>query len=922
MAERVENLTDFVAFVKANITGREKSEAQIFLDRFFQAFGRAGALEAGARYEKVIKSGSKSGKTGFADLVWEGRILIEMKSRGVNLRDREIWEQGGRYYLRLRKDQRPRYVMFCNFDEFHIYDFDNQSDEPVDIIHLDELPQRDSSFGFMRGSKVTPLFRNNQTEITEKAARRLGDLYHALIERGRNHKWRDYSESQAQRFVLQCVLAMFAEDLGLLPDNLFTRCVKDCIEDKKLSSFDILGGLFKAMNEPGITPAGRYKGVEYFNGGLFKEIHGIELESGELTILETAAGADWSRVRPSIFGNIFEGAFQSDEGKKKRHAHGIHFTSEGDIKRIVLPTIADYWRHRINGAASLKELQALHQELSEYKILDPACGSGNFLYVAYQELKSVEFDLLQRLQGLDPSRGYMSLVTPQQFFGMDINSFAVELAKVTLMIGRSMAIRKLNLPEPSLPLDTLDQNIICADALFTDWVKADAIIGNPPFLGGYRLRTELGDDYVEKVFAKFSNVKDQVDYSSYWFRIAHQELNGKGRAGLVATNTIGQGKTRRASLDYIIEEGGFIYDAVSTQPWSGDAAVHVSIVNWCYEKSDTYLLDNRPVKFINSSLTQTIDVTQAKRLVVNLDISFQGIMQGGKDFLITESLAKEWIKKDSKNQDVLKLFLDGLNLAQVPNGKPDRWIIDFDDLSLEEASNYKLPFNHITQYVKPERDKNRRDTRRLNWWKFGENAPKMRRTVANLEFYFAVPETSKWFIFMICSLDALPSKATKVVASDDFYVLGVLTSKVHRQWVKAQSSTLEDRIRYTHNTCFETFPFPQLNPNTSKKAKQIIEKIRATMQELHQYRSQEMERKKCGITKLYNAYFHEPASQLHKLHTKLDQLVMEAYGFNKTDDILSKLLELNLELAARENQGLPVIGPKLPNPHIPDKTAD
>ena len=483
MADRIENLSDFVAFVTGNIKGSEKSEAQTFLNSFFQAFGYGGAIQAGARYEEVIKNSSKTGKTGFADLVWDGRILIEMKSRGVNLRDRQIWEQAGRYYLRLKKENRPRYVMFCNFDEFHIYDFDNQSDEPVDIIHLEELPRCESAFSFMRGSKTTPLFRNNQIVLTEKAARRLGDLYNALIERGRDRKWREYSELQAQRFVLQCVLAMFAEDLDLLPDNLFTRCVKDCI-DNKLSSFDVLGGLFQAMNTIGVTPAGRYQDVQYFNGGLFKEIHPIELEIGELRILETAAGADWSKVRPSIFGNIFEGAFQSDEGKKKRHAHGIHFTSEGDIKRIVLPTIADYWRDRINSAHTLTELQALHQELSEYKILDPACGSGNFLYVAYQELKSVEFDLLQRLQGLDPSQEYMSLVTPQQFFGMDINSFAVELAKVTLMIGRGVAIRKLNLPESSLPLDTLDQNIVCTDALFTDWVKADAIIGNPPFLGG------------------------------------------------------------------------------------------------------------------------------------------------------------------------------------------------------------------------------------------------------------------------------------------------------------------------------------------------------------------------------------------------------------------------------------------------------
>ena len=254
----------------------------------------------------------------------------------------------------------------------------------------------------------------------------------------------------------------------------------------------------------------------------------------------------------------------------------------------MLPTIADYWRDRINSAHTLTELQALHQELSEYKILDPACGSGNFLYVAYQELKSVEFDLLQRLQGLDPSQEYMSLVTPQQFFGMDINSFAVELAKVTLMIGRGVAIRKLNLPESSLPLDTLDQNIVCTDALFTDWVKADAIIGNPPFLGGKRMRLNLGDDYIDRVFAKFPDVKDSVDFCSYWFRIAHDNLDENGRAGLVATNSISQGKSRAASLDYIAQNGGYIHDAVSTQEWSGEASVHVSIANWCKTQPNIY----------------------------------------------------------------------------------------------------------------------------------------------------------------------------------------------------------------------------------------------------------------------------------------------------------------------------------------------
>jgi hypothetical protein len=700
---------------------------------------------------------------------------------------------------------------------------------------------------------------------------------------------------------------MFAEDLDLLPDNLFTRCVKDCI-DQQLSSFDVLGGLFQAMNTMGVTPAGRYQDVQYFNGGLFKEIHPIELEIGELRILETSAGEDWSKVRPSIFGNIFEGAFQSDEGKKKRHAHGIHFTSEGDIKRIVLPTIADYWRDRISAAHTLTELQALHQELSEYKILDPACGSGNFLYVAYQELKSVEFDLLQRLQGLDPSRGYMSLVTPQQFFGMDINSFAVELAKVTLMIGRGVAMRKLNLPEPALPLDTLDQNIVCMDALFTDWIKAGAIIGNPPFLGGKRMRLNLGDDYIERVFVKFPDVKDSVDFCSYWFRMAHDNLEVNGRAGLVATNSISQGKSRAASLDYISQNSGYIYDAVSTQEWSGEAAVHVSIVNWSKQQPKRYTLDSKTVLRINSSLQAEIDVSQAVRLKANLNLCFTGVTPIGRGFIISLSQVEEWNKANKNNHKVIRPFLEGNDLVENPYAGLKNWIVDFNDMSIEEASEYIQPFQWVRSKVKPERDLNRRQTYQTYWWQLGEKRPAMRQAVESLSQYFVVPQTSKWAIFLPCSCEWLPNARTRIVASEDFYVLGILTSRLHRIWMEAQMSTLEDRISYTHNSCFETFPFPQLSPNTSKKAKQTIEKIRATMQELHQYRSQQMDSKQWGITKLYNSYFHEPASQLYKLHAKLDKLVMQAYGFSEEDDILSKLLELNLELAEREKQGLPVIG--------------
>ncbi|MFM6621354.1 MAG: type IIL restriction-modification enzyme MmeI, partial [Dolichospermum sp.] len=498
-----ETLSKFVNFCNQHITGQERKEAQTFLDRFFRAFGHEGALEAGATYEEAIKKSSKTGKTGFADLVWKPRVLIEMKKRGEDLN--KHYSQAFDYWTRLVPN-RPKYVILCNFDEFWIFDFNIQLDTPVDKITLEQLPERAGALVFMELGQRTPVFQNNQVEVTVKAARRMGELLLELENRG-------IEKLTAQRFILQCVLAMFAEDRQLLPRDMFISCVQDCING--LSSYDVLGGLFREMNQPGITPAGRYQGVDYFNGGLFSQIHAIELTREELKFLDVSARENWSKVRPAIFGNLFEGTVD----KKERHARGIHYTSEVDIMKIVRPTISRYWEDRIETANTVKELSSLQIELQSYRVLDPACGSGNFLYLAYQELKRIETLLLEKIRHLSKSKDkqmQIGLVTPLQFYGMDTNPFAVELARVTLMIARKIAIDNLQLTEPALPLDTLDNNIVCQDALFSEWPKANAIIGNPPFLGGKKLRIALGDEYAEKLYKAFPDVKGQPDFCVFW----------------------------------------------------------------------------------------------------------------------------------------------------------------------------------------------------------------------------------------------------------------------------------------------------------------------------------------------------------------------------------------------------------------------
>ena len=518
--------------------------------------------------------------------------------------------------------------------------------------------------------------------------------------------------------------------------------------------------------------------------------------------------------------------------------------------KIVRPTISRYWEDRIDQANTIGELNALQLELQQYRVLDPACGSGNFLYIAYQELKQIEQDLLDKIAERRRSpreQIQMGFVTPLQFFGLDNNPFAVELARVTLMIARKVAIDRLGLTEANLPLDTLDDNIRCQDALFTEWPKADAIIGNPPFLGGHLMRQKLGDDYTERVFKYFSEVKDKVDFCVYWFRLSHINLNSQGRAGLVGTNSIRQGNTRRAGLDYIINNGGIIHEAISNQDWSGEANVDVSIVNWSYEEQKNIYLDNKITNFINSSLDNSSDMSCSKALQANKNYSFKGIQPTGKGFIIDKNQANLWISQDEANKEVLKLFSDASTLAKSPGGHPVRWIIDFNDLDLEKASEYTLPFSHVKMFVKPERENNRRECTRVYWWQYGEKRPALREAIEQLSCYFSIPRHSKWFTFIPAELKWLPADSTTVVSSDDFYILGILLSEVHRQWTLAQSSTLEDRIRYTHNTCFETFPFPQ-TPSPA-----IVQKIRDKALELHQYRSQQMEQKQWGITKLYNA---------------------------------------------------------------------
>ncbi|MEH6739942.1 MAG: DNA methyltransferase, partial [Sulfitobacter sp.] len=730
MSEVVERLKKFQAYA-AKLDGDEKGEAQVFCDRLFQAFGHDGYKEAGATLEYRIKKKSSKG-TSFADLVWKPRLLIEMKKRGekLGLHYRQAFE----YWLNA-VPKRPRYVVLCNFDEFWIYDFDKQLDEPVDRITIGEVSSRYTALNFLFPDNKEPVFNNDREDVSRKAAAQTAELYRSLTRR----PGAPVPREQAQRFVLQLVIAMFAEDIDLLPASTVTSIISDCL-DHGQSSYDLLGGLFNQMNNPTAAVAGRYKGVPYFNGGLFATVDPVELTKAEMKLVGGDLGAatrNWAKVNPAVFGTLFQQSMDA----KVQHQHGRHYTSEADIQRIVGPTIVRPWEVRIDAAKSLQELMALRKELSEYRVLDPACGSGNFLYVAFRELSRLDIRLMSRLKDLVSIQEFnkrakvISAISPKQFYGLDNDFFGIELAKVTLMLAKKLALDEAVDAfsegegeftkgvyeftfdgENALPLDNLDNNVRRADALFTQWPDVEAIVGNPPYQSKNKLQDELGPAYLHKLRDKYPDIDGRSDFCVYWFRIAHENLKKGQRAGLVGTNTIRQNYSRESGLDEIVQDGGTITEAVSSMIWPGAAVVHTSIVNWVKGEQKglkrLYIQEGNLIEGgwrhsdldrIPSSLSFSFDVTKAKRIKKNAKEGgcFQGQTHGHKSFLMKPNHAKLLIAKDKKYGAVLRPFLTSADLVGQINSKPTRYVIDFTNFDLLDAQNFSDVYMQIEASVLP-----------------------------------------------------------------------------------------------------------------------------------------------------------------------------------------------------------------------------
>ncbi len=848
-------------------SGTERAEAQTFINELLTCYG-VDRRQVGAEFE-YHRPGS-----GFMDLHWPQWCIVEMKAPTRAPRLSEHYQQVFDYWLSSADDAEDlpaaRYVVLCAFQRFEVWEPGRFPRSPRAVFSLEELPDRYEALGFLSGPGVEASFVQHHRQLTKEAAQTVALLFESLT--GRSAAPVD----EVQRFVMQVVWTMFAEDLAMLDGYPLQTIVSSLRRDPTRSSAADLGHLFRILNQKGKhNRQGVLAGTHYVNGELFARPAEVHLEPSELDLLAAACEYDWRQVDPTIFGSLLEGVL----GRARRWALGAHYTHEVDILKVVVPTIVRPWRERIAACTSPTEASKLLEELCGFRVLDPACGCGNFLYIAYRELRGLEHELKNRIRTLAADTGLPIPVGPWPYYrlqnlqGIDIENVAVLISRVTLWMGHRQMIEMYGEAEPPLPLVDLS-GIRRADALREPWPATDAIVGNPPFLGDRNLRSAFGSAYTEWLVDTFGiGLKD---FCVYWFRKTHDHLLPGQRAGLVGTNSIAQNRARSASLDYVVARDGVITDAVSSQKWPGEAKVHVSLVNWVKAPAHPpalHVLDGTTVAGIGADLRPLVEgTTPAAALPANDGRAFYGPVPIGKGFILTEEAAHALIAANAANTAVVRRFLTGADIIEDPAQAPRRWCIDFGLRTLEEAARFPEPLDVVRREVKPERDDNRRPTYRRNWWLFGEPCRELRAAIAPLPRHIVGLSTGKRPAFIWSTPDVSMNNSTVVFAFQDDYAMGVLTSRAHGAWAWYRSSTLETRIRYTPTSVFTTFPWPQ--PTQGQRAR-VGEAIR----QLIGRRSSICQSQQIGLTTLYNAVEDGAWADLAAMHRQLDVAVAAAYGW-------------------------------------------
>ena len=905
--------------------------------------GETYCFERGARRD--------AGGDGWADVWKRHHFAWEYKGRRANLD--AAFNQLRQYALAL---ENPPLLIVSDMVRFRIRTNWTNSVSRTHEFELDDLADaatRDRlKWAFSDPERLRP--GETRQSLTERVAASFASVAQALRERG-------HDPQAVAHFVNRLVFCMFADDVGLLPDHMFTRMLRHALPAPARFG-ELAGELFRAMASGGRVG---FETVAWFNGSLFNDDTTLPLEKRDLKTVFAASDLDWSEIDPSILGTLFERGLDPD----KRAQLGAHYTDRDKIMLLVEPVVVRpllaEWNaekteitaelERAEGAKSRpartkrlneaeRRYRAFLNRLRGFTVLDPACGSGNFLYLALQALKDLEHRVQLEAEALGFQRAFPE-IGPANVKGIEINPYAAELARVSVWIGEIQWMRRNGFGEardPILkPLDTIEcrNAILTPNNLESEWPAADVVIGNPPFLGNKRMIRQLGEDYVAGLWATYTGrVPADADLVCYWFEKAGRQIASAkaARAGLVATNSIRGGANRRALQ--AATNTRRIFDAWSDEPWVIDgAAVRVSLIS--FARADDVCvsgarLDGEPVDEIYTDLTARrgaagVDLTGVRRLPENAGIVFTGDTKGGS-FNVPGDLAREWLCQPANpngrtNNDVLKPWMNGMDLTRRSAGK---WIIDFGwTMSEGDAALYEEPFRWVQEHVHPKRKQNRRKAYREYWWRHVEPRQGMWRALASRSRYIATAQVAKYRLFVWCDVRICPDQQLLVFVRDDDTTFGILHSRFHEIWSlrKGTRQGQGNDPRYTPTTTFETFPFPAgLTPNVpassyaaESRAVAIAEAARRLVELRYRWlnppewvewvdepvpgypqrpvpRDEDAAKalRKRTLTNLYNAR----PQWLSDAHAALDAAVAVAYGWPAEitdDDALRELLDLN-----------------------------
>lgn len=893
--------------------------------------GESFTFEAGAT--------KTSGGQGWADVWKKGYFAWEYKGKHANLD--KAYQQLLQYHEAL---QNPPLLVVSDIDRIIVHTRFTNTVKQVYEITLDDLLTQEGWRLLYSVFYEPRTLRAPQTpeQVAEAAAREFARLADIL------RKWGEDPQRTAH-FLIRLLFCLFAEDIGLLPKGLFTRLAENTRRNTAAFTRQVRV-LFGEMSKGGWFGSDP---IANFDGRLFDDDTVLELDSDGIEILVQVSKLDWSSIEPFILGTLFERSLDPS----KRAQIGAHYTSKEDILLIVEPVLMaplrrrwkeiqveardladrrDKTKSRRHKTQRQNELESLlksfHTEIAEIQVLDPACGSGNFLYIASKQLLDLQKEVATFASEVGTARLAPS-VSPAQLHGIEINAHAHELAQATVWIGYIQWLQENGFGIPSEPILKPIETIVRMDAILAydeqgqpiepDWPEADVVIGNPPFLGDKKMRGGLGDKYVDDLRALYAyRIPGQSDLCCYWFEKSRTliEAGKLRRAGLLATQSIRGGANRKVLGR--IKETGDIFWAQSDRDWILDGAtVHVSMVGFDSGTESFRTLDSQPVTIINADLTAMADLTKAQRLRENQELAFIGDTKNGK-FDIPESIAQEMLSappnpNGKPNSDVLRPWINASDITGRPR---NMWIIDFGvDMQEHEAALYERPYEYVRKLVKPKRDKVRNPLERSKWWLHSRPAPDFRATVRGLTRYIATPRVSKHRIFVWVTEQTLPDNAVVVFARNDDYSFGILHSRMHELWARGTGTQLREAasgFRYSQTFTFKTFPFPW-PPGQEPQGDPRVEAIAQAAHELVEKRdawlnppgATEKELKKRTLTNLYN----QRPTWLDLAHRKLDEAVLDAYGWPydlSDEEILERLLALNLERAKnKDNHSLSTTSP-------------